>query len=94
MELRVLRKTGLRKLVLIPLLFAGLSGELLGSGFTIPHQTARGLGLSNASTAGINDPSAVYYNPAALGEVKGIPPSDLRQLTIEASRVLQLNARS
>ena len=42
-----------------------------GGGFTIPHQTARGLGLSNALTAGVNDPSAVYYNPAALGEVQG-----------------------
>ena len=37
----------------------------------IPHQTARGLGLSNAMTAGVNDASAVYYNPAALGEVEG-----------------------
>jgi len=37
----------------------------------VPHQTARGLGLSNAVTAGIDDPSAVYYNPAALGEIEG-----------------------
>jgi long-chain fatty acid transport protein len=37
----------------------------------IPHQTARGLGLGNAMTAGVNDPSAVYYNPAALGEIEG-----------------------
>jgi len=43
----------------------------LGGGFTIPQQTARGLGLSNALTAGVNDPSAVYYNPAALSEVQG-----------------------
>jgi long-chain fatty acid transport protein len=43
----------------------------LAGGFMIPHQTARGLGLSNALTAGVNDPSAVYYNPAALGEVGG-----------------------
>jgi long-chain fatty acid transport protein len=40
-------------------------------GFYIPHQTARGVGLSNALTAGVDDPSAVYYNPAALGEVEG-----------------------
>jgi long-chain fatty acid transport protein len=37
----------------------------------IPHQTARGLALSNAVTAGVSDASAVYYNPAALGEVNG-----------------------
>lgn len=40
-------------------------------GYMIPHQTARGLGLSNAMTAGVRDPSAVYYNPAALSEVAG-----------------------
>jgi long-chain fatty acid transport protein len=37
----------------------------------IPHQTARGLGLSNAMTAGVNDASAVYYNPAALSAING-----------------------
>jgi long-chain fatty acid transport protein len=37
----------------------------------IPHQTARGVGLSNALSAGVSDPSAVYYNPAALSEVQG-----------------------
>ena len=43
----------------------------LGGGYMIPHQTARGVGLSNAMTAGVNDASAVYYNPAALSEVSG-----------------------
>lgn len=40
-------------------------------GFMLPYQTARGLALSNALTAGIDDPSAVFYNPAGLGEVTG-----------------------
>jgi long-chain fatty acid transport protein len=40
-------------------------------GFAIPYQSARGLGLANAQTAGVNDPSAVYFNPAALSEVDG-----------------------
>lgn len=44
---------------------------LFGGGFMIPHQTARGLSLSSAVTAGVNDPSAVYHNSAALGEVDG-----------------------
>ncbi|MBI4527576.1 MAG: outer membrane protein transport protein [Deltaproteobacteria bacterium] len=54
-------------------LYLGLvgAGQAFAGGFIIPHQTARGLGLSNALTAGIDDPSAVYYNPAALGEVQG-----------------------
>jgi long-chain fatty acid transport protein len=44
---------------------------LFGGGFMIPHQTARGLSLSSAVTAGVNDASSVYYNPAALGEADG-----------------------
>lgn len=44
---------------------------LFGGGFMIPTQTARALALGNAVTAGVNDPSAVYHNPAALGEVDG-----------------------
>jgi long-chain fatty acid transport protein len=45
--------------------------DCLAGGFMIPHQTARGLGLANAQTAGVQDASAVYYNPAALSEVDG-----------------------
>ena len=44
---------------------------VLAGGYMIPHQTARGVGLSNAMTAGVSDASAVYYNPAALSEVAG-----------------------
>jgi long-chain fatty acid transport protein len=51
-------------------LFAA-SKQALAGGFMIPHQTARGLALSNAMTAGVDDASAVYYNPAALSEVEG-----------------------
>ncbi len=46
-------------------------GESLAGGYAIPQQTAKGVGLSNALTAGVDDPLAVYYNPAALTEVKG-----------------------
>jgi len=45
--------------------------DVISGGYMIPHQTARGLSLSNAMTAGVNDASAVYYNPAALSEVEG-----------------------
>jgi long-chain fatty acid transport protein len=47
------------------------NSKAFAGGYMIPHQTARGLGLSNAMTGGVNDPSAVYYNPAALSEVNG-----------------------
>ena len=48
-----------------------VSKNAISGGFMIPHQTARGLALSNAITAGVNDASAIYYNPAALSEVDG-----------------------
>jgi len=53
------------------LLLSVVSTKAFAGGYMIPHQTARGLGLSNAMTAGVNDASAVYYNPAALSEVQG-----------------------
>ncbi|HEX2225718.1 MAG TPA: outer membrane protein transport protein [Candidatus Binatia bacterium] len=56
---------------LLLLISAGAWNLLFAGGFMIPHQTARGLSLGNAMTAGVNDPSAVYYNPGALGEVAG-----------------------
>jgi long-chain fatty acid transport protein len=40
-------------------------------GFAIAEQTAIGIGQANAITAGVEDPSAVYANPAALGEIDG-----------------------
>lgn len=40
-------------------------------GYAIPYHSAKALGLGNAVTAGVNDPSAVYSNPAALTEVEG-----------------------
>jgi len=45
--------------------------ETQAGGYALPHQTAKAVGLSNAVTAGVNDPSAVYYNPAALSEIEG-----------------------
>ncbi|HEY7317877.1 MAG TPA: outer membrane protein transport protein, partial [Candidatus Binatia bacterium] len=58
--------------ILVILLILGDStNNALAGGYMTPHQTARGLGLSNAMTAGVNDASAVYYNPAALSDVQG-----------------------
>lgn len=45
--------------------------SLIAGGYIIPHQTARGLALSNALIAGVDDASATYYNPGALGEISG-----------------------
>lgn len=64
-------KTLLMVLISIPTIVFTYPIQVLAGGYIIPHQTARGVGLSNAMTAGVNDASAVYYNPAALGEVDG-----------------------
>lgn len=45
--------------------------EALAGGYAIPPQTAKAASLANAQTAGVDDPSAVYVNPAALAEVDG-----------------------
>jgi long-chain fatty acid transport protein len=67
----VRRKTRLFFVIFVALLMLSVAMEAFAGGYMIPHQTARGLGLSNAMTAGVNDASAVYYNPAALSEVNG-----------------------
>ena len=54
----------------IALLVASL-GNAIAGGYAIPHQTAKAVGLANAVTAGVDDPSAVYVNPAALTEIEG-----------------------
>ncbi len=56
-------------IVLLGVLLCGTPGAFAG-GYLLPHQTARGVALSSALTAGVDDASAVYYNPAALSEVK------------------------
>jgi long-chain fatty acid transport protein len=61
-----IRATGL---LLWYLLWA--SSQAFAGGYAVPYQTARAVGLSNAVTAGVNDPSAVYTNPAALTEIEG-----------------------
>jgi long-chain fatty acid transport protein len=64
------RTAMIRILVLWLCLFV-LPNDSFAGGYAIPPQTAKGAGLANAITAGVTDPSAVYTNPAALGEVEG-----------------------
>jgi long-chain fatty acid transport protein len=43
----------------------------MAGGYSLPDITARSLGQASAMTAGIEDPSAVYFNAAGLTEVSG-----------------------
>ena len=53
------------------LLLVFARSESFAGGFAVPFQSARSLGLGNAQTAGVNEASAVYHNPAALSDVEG-----------------------
>jgi long-chain fatty acid transport protein len=43
----------------------------LAGGFEVPDNGTRSLGRSGAYVAGVDEPSAIYYNPAALTRIQG-----------------------
>ncbi len=45
--------------------------EVFAGGYAIPPQTAKAESMGGAAVAGVDDPSAVYVNPAALTQVDG-----------------------
>jgi len=51
------------------LIFA--ADNLWAGGFAFSEQTAKAVGQASALTAGIDDPSAVFFNPGALTQVEG-----------------------
>jgi long-chain fatty acid transport protein len=53
------------------LLIFSNSDVSFAGGYAVPQQSAKAAALSNALTAGVDDPSAVYVNPAGLGFVEG-----------------------
>src|SRR6266581_4382573 len=59
-------------LVFLATLFGSAGGRnVFAGGFAIPPQTAKAESMGGAATAGVDDPSAVYVNPAALTEIDG-----------------------
>lgn len=64
-------KIGIRFAAPASLFLLAILGRALAGGYAIPYQGAKALGLGNAVTAGIRDPSAVYSNPGALSEIQG-----------------------
>ena len=47
------------------------AGSAFAGGFAFSEQTAKAVGQASALTAGIDDPSAIFFNAAALSEIKG-----------------------
>jgi long-chain fatty acid transport protein len=45
--------------------------DALAGGYAIPPQTAKAEAMGGAAVAGVDDPSAVYVNPAALTQIEG-----------------------
>jgi long-chain fatty acid transport protein len=58
-----------REIFLYLILAALRLDDAFAGGYALPPQTARATTLGNAVTAGIDDPSAVYINPAGLTEI-------------------------
>lgn len=58
----------LKKIFLMLLLPTSL---LLASGFSIYEQNARAMSMAGAIIARANDPSAIFYNPAGISQLKG-----------------------
>src|SRR5690348_10712591 len=52
-------------------LFIGGIKDVLAGGYAIPPQTAKSESMGGAAVAGVDDPSSVYVNPAALTQVDG-----------------------
>src|SRR5512136_1283030 len=61
------RSRVLRALLALPLLPASVHA----SGFAIESQGARAMGFAGAYVAQAADPSAIFYNPAGIGFLKG-----------------------
>jgi long-chain fatty acid transport protein len=58
-------------IVLVLSLVAGQPKKGIAGGYAIPPQTAKAESMGGAATAGVDDPSAVYANPAALTQING-----------------------
>ena len=51
--------------------FPGVMRAAFAGGYAIPPQTAKAESMGGAAVAGVEDPSAVYVNPAAITHVDG-----------------------
>jgi long-chain fatty acid transport protein len=61
----------IRVLLLGTYLGLAWTGLSFAGGYAVPPQTAKSESMGGTGTAGVNDPSAVYVNPAALSQIDG-----------------------
>lgn len=60
-----------KKLLLNAVFVSLFSVQALAGGFQVNEHNARAMAMAGAFAAIANDPSAIYYNPAGLTQVKG-----------------------
>jgi long-chain fatty acid transport protein len=77
--LKHLRSTALRRtaramicVLALCTLCCTFSGTAFGGGFQIGDQGGAGMGRARAYVAGVNDASAIYYNPSAIAFMSGL----------------------
>jgi long-chain fatty acid transport protein len=63
-------KPRIAKVVVFAIILTTSASAAFAGGYSIPLQTTESIGQAAALTAGVDDASAVFYNPAALTEVK------------------------
>jgi long-chain fatty acid transport protein len=61
----------LLKVLLAVLIFKSCVGRLWANGFGLPDQDAFAMGRGEAFVATADNPSAIYYNPAGITQLKG-----------------------
>ncbi|MBI4525243.1 MAG: outer membrane protein transport protein [Deltaproteobacteria bacterium] len=67
----LLARTTPKRLLFWLLLIGFQCSEAFAGGYAVNPKTAKAASQANAVTAGVDDPSAVYVNPAALSEIQG-----------------------
>jgi len=59
------------KLLSVPLVLLFAASTSFAAGFRLPEAGAKAMGMGFAFTAQADDPSAIYFNPAGLTQLKG-----------------------
>ena len=58
------------KVAVFAIFLMTIASAAIGGGYSIPLQTTEAIGQAAALTAGVDDASAIFYNPGALTDIK------------------------